>query len=252
MAVMTPPSLRPAAAATAVATRLADRVRALQDLFTHIAATRMAGVPMVRDGFGVHALGFEALPGGEESYLARLAMVEAAQRTLDVQYYQIDNDATGRTFLRALRDAALRGVRVRLLMDDLYTEEQDDLLLGLAATPNVELRLFNPFPGGRGHSALRWLFSLHEFSRVNRRMHNKLLVADGVMAVAGGRNIANEYFMRHAQANFVDLDTFATGPLVTQLEAYFDDYSIETSGIPAPGTLALLGLGAIAARRRRV
>ncbi|OYU74581.1 MAG: phospholipase, partial [Burkholderiales bacterium PBB5] len=108
--------------------------------------------------------------------------------------------------------------------DDLYTENLDPTLIGLAAYANVEVRLFNPFPGGRDFFFTRFLRSAHEFSRVNRRMHNKLLIADGVMAVTGGRNIADEYFMRNDQANFVDLDTFASGPLVSELSAYFDEY----------------------------
>ena len=168
--------------------------------------------------------GFRLLPTGAFALDTRLALVQHAQRSLDLQYYLIQDDGIGRTLLRALRDAALRGVRVRLLIDDLYTSGSDPLLLGLAAHPNVELRLFNPFPAGRQGFVTRFLASARDFERVNRRMHNKLLVADGVMAVTGGRNIADEYFMRHALANFVDLDTFVIGSLVPQLQQLFDDY----------------------------
>jgi len=168
--------------------------------------------------------GFRLLPIGAFAIDTRLALVQRAERSIDVQYYLIQDDDTGRYLLRSLRDAAQRGVRVRLLMDDLYTSGSDPLLLGLAAHPNVEVRLFNPFPGGREHFLTRFLASAHDFSRVNRRMHNKLLVVDGVMAIAGGRNIADEYFMRHALANFVDLDAFIVGALVPQLQALFDDY----------------------------
>ena len=168
--------------------------------------------------------GFRLLPVAPYALDTRLQLARRAERTLDVQYYHIADDDTGRLMLRTLRDAALRGVRVRLLVDDLYTEDLDPLLLALAATPNMEVRLFNPFPAGRPSFATRWLMSAHEFSRVNRRMHNKLFLADGAMAVAGGRNIADEYFMRHASANFVDIDAFVTGKLVTELAAYFDDY----------------------------
>ena len=99
------------------------------------------------------------MPSGDFALDTRLELARRAERSLDVQYYQIDNDETGRYLLRTLRDAAQRGVRVRLLMDDLYTSGEDELLLGLAATPNVELRLFNPFPAGRGSllQALRGL-----------------------------------------------------------------------------------------------
>ena len=168
--------------------------------------------------------GFRLLPIGAFAIDTRLALIKRAERSIDVQYYLIADDETGRYLLRSLRDAALRGVRVRLLMDDLYTSGSDPLLLGLASYPNVEIRLFNPFPGWRQHLLTRFLYSAQDFRRVNRRMHNKLLVVDGAMAVTGGRNIGNEYFMRHAQANFVDLDAFVTGALVPKMQALFDDY----------------------------
>ncbi|MGJ3702929.1 phospholipase D family protein [Variovorax sp. AFSI2.2] len=168
--------------------------------------------------------GFRLMPGGDFAFDTRIQLARRAQRTLDVQYYQIENDETGRYLLRTLRDAAERGVRVRLLMDDLYTSGEDELLLGLAATPNVELRLFNPFPAGRGSLLKRFAASLFDFSRVNRRMHNKLFIADGAMAVAGGRNIGNQYFRRTAGENFLDLDTFVTGALMPRLGTLFDQY----------------------------
>lgn len=94
--------------------------------------------------------------------------------------------------MRALRDAAARGVRVRLLVDDFYTAGEDDLLLGLAAHPNVELHWFNPFRAGRASTLMRFIAWANDFDRVNRRMHNKLLVADNAAAVVGGRNVADE------------------------------------------------------------
>ena len=168
--------------------------------------------------------GFRLMPGGDNALNTRLELAHRAQRTLDVQYYHIESDETGRYFLRTLRDAARRGVRVRLLMDDLYTSGEDALLLGLAATPNVELRLFNPFPAGRSSMARRFAASLFNFDRVQRRMHNKLFIADGAMAVAGGRNIGNQYFTRTREANFIDLDTFVTGALLPRLGDLFDQY----------------------------
>lgn len=168
--------------------------------------------------------GFRLMPGGDFALNTRIELARRAERTLDVQYYQIEDDETGRYFLRTLRDAALRGVRVRLLIDDLYTSGEDELLLGLAATPNVELRLFNPFPAGRGSLVERFSASLFDFDRVNRRMHNKLFIADGAMAVAGGRNIGNQYFTQTAGANFLDIDTFVAGALVKRLGSLFDLY----------------------------
>ena len=168
--------------------------------------------------------GFRLMPGGDFAFDTRIQLARRAQRTLDVQYYQIENDETGRYLLRTLRDAAQRGVRVRVLMDDLYTAGEDELLRGFVATPNVELRLFNPFPAGRGSLLTRFTASLFDFSRVNRRMHNKLFIADGAMAVAGGRNIGNQYFRRTAGENFIDLDTFVTGALIPRLGSLFDQY----------------------------
>ena len=168
--------------------------------------------------------GFRLMPTGQFALQARLELARRAQRSLDVQYYQIHDDRTGRYLLRTLRDAAERGVRVRLLIDDLYTSGEDPLLLAFDAHPNIEVRLFNPFPGGRLNLITRFTASLHEFSRVNRRMHNKLFIADGVMAVAGGRNIADEYFMGSEGANFVDLDTFIIGGILPRLSTIFDGY----------------------------
>jgi putative cardiolipin synthase len=168
--------------------------------------------------------GFRLMPTGQFALQARIELARRAQRMLDVQYYQIHDDRTGRYLLRTLRDASERGVRVRLIIDDLYTSGQDPLLLGLDAYPNVEVRLFNPFPAGRKNFLTRFAVNWHEFDRVHRRMHNKLFIADGVMAVAGGRNIADEYFMASAGANFVDLDTFVIGAILPRLSTLFDEY----------------------------
>jgi putative cardiolipin synthase len=176
--------------------------------------------------------GFRLLPGGDYALHARLELARRATRSLDVQYYHIENDATGRYFLRTLRDAALRGVRVRLLLDDLYTGGEDALLLGLAATPNLELRLFNPFPARYERVAWRFAASLLRFDQVQRRMHNKLFISDGAMAVAGGRNIGGRYFFQTTDENFIDLDTFVVGALVPRLGQLFDQYWNSASVVP--------------------
>ena len=170
------------------------------------------------------ATGFRLMPTPEFALNARLELAQRAQRSLDLQYYVLHGDSTGRYLLRQLRDAAARGVRVRLLLDDLNTSGEDDLLLALAAHDNVEVRLFNPFPYGRSSLHMRHLATLFDFDRLNHRMHNKLFIADSAMAVAGGRNIGDEYFLRDAGANFIDLDTFVAGKLVTRLGALFDEY----------------------------
>jgi len=166
--------------------------------------------------------GFRLMPLGVYSLDARIQLAHRARFSLDVQYYLIQNDKTGRLLLRNLRDAALRGVRLRLLVDDLYTSGGDALFIGLAAFPNVEVRLFNPFCCGRESLINKYVASLADFGRLNHRMHNKLFIADGTMAVAGGRNIADEYFMRSMTDNFVDMDAFVVGAVVQQLAGIFD------------------------------
>jgi putative cardiolipin synthase len=192
---------------------------------TDVADTRLAAVAAASMPAGNGQLsGMRLLPAGDQAFEARIALVRGAEKSIDVQYYQIADDLSGRQFLRALADAAARGVRVRLLVDDLHAAGQDALLAGLAARPNLELRMFNPLAVRDGGVASRVLFSLHEFSRVNRRMHNKLLVADNVFAITGGRNIANEYFGRSEPANFIDMDMFAAGSVVRELSTVFDGY----------------------------
>jgi putative cardiolipin synthase len=168
--------------------------------------------------------GFRLQPYGPNSFATRIELTALAARSIDVQYYLLKDDNTGLGLMRALRDAALRGVRVRVLIDDLYTTGEDDVLLALAATPNVQVRLFNPFPGGRASELTRFVSSGLDISRVNRRMHNKLFIADNAAAVAGGRNMADEYVMNAEGSNFVDMDVFAAGPVVRALSDEFDHY----------------------------
>lgn len=168
--------------------------------------------------------GVRLLPGGDQAFDARIALVQAARHTVDAQYYVVANDTSGRQFLRELRDAAQRGVRVRLLVDDLYAGGDDEMLAGLAAHANVEVRVFNPLPVRSGGLRTRVLLSLHEIGRVNRRMHNKLFIADNSFAITGGRNIADEYFGRSKPANFIDMDALLAGPAVRALSASFDAF----------------------------
>ena len=164
------------------------------------------------------------MPLGVYSLDARLQLARRAERSLIVQYYQLENDATGRRLLRALREAAGRGVKVRVLVDDLYTANSQQLLLALSKAPNVTVRLFNPFCCARNGLASRFLASPQEIERLNHRMHNKLFIADGVMAVVGGRNIADEYFVLNEAQNFVDMDSLVVGKVVHELTAIFDAY----------------------------
>lgn len=177
--------------------------------------------------------GFRLMPLGLFSLDARVQLARLAEKTIDVQYYYIADDETGRWLLRALRDAADRGVRVRVLIDDLYTGGKQDFWLAFAAHKNVEVRLFNPFCCARAHGpVIRFLADADDWSRVNHRMHNKLFIADGAMAVIGGRNVANEYFLRGSAQNFVDIDAFTVGWIVPPLEFHFDRYWNSAAAYP--------------------
>ena len=176
--------------------------------------------------------GFRPLLQATDAMHARLALIAEAQVGIDLQTYHLANDATGHEILRALRNAARRGVRVRLLIDDYHTAGMTDLLLGLAAEPAVELRLYNPFTAGRDSKAVRLGLLLGNFSQLNRRMHNKLFVADGRAAVFGGRNLSDAYFMRDEAANFFDFDLLGVGQVATDLADSFDRYWNSVYAVP--------------------
>jgi putative cardiolipin synthase len=186
-------------------------------------STTLAKIAAASTPPGEHS-GLRLMPLGVYSLDARVQLAERAQRSLVVQYYQFENDATGRLLMRALREAAARGVKVRLLVDDLYTVKSQQLLLALSETPNVDVRLFNPFCCGRNGFLSRFAASPLEIGRLNHRMHNKLFIADGVMAVVGGRNIADEYFVLSEAQNFIDMDALVVGKVLPQLESIFDAY----------------------------
>jgi cardiolipin synthase C len=191
--------------------------------------------------------GFALLVDGNDAFATRLALIERAAASIDLQTYLVAHDRSGRTLLAALKAAAERGVRVRLLVDDLQAAAVMPLLAELDRQPGAEVRLFNPLPAREGSVLARLALSAHDFERVNRRMHNKLFVADGAFAVYGGRNIADEYFTRHAAANFVDIDIVSAGAVVTELAQAFDHYwnsehawpvqALRRPGVPAEPTV---------------
>lgn len=168
--------------------------------------------------------GFRLMPEGATALNARIALIRHAQLSIDAQYYVLEADGVGGLFMKELLAAADRGVRVRLLVDGLYMAGKDEALAILATQPNIEVRIFNPLPVLHGPLGWRLLWSAGDFSRINRRMHNKLLAVDNMAAIAGGRNIADDYFMQGGTANFVDMDVLLTGPLVRDLSASFDNY----------------------------
>ncbi len=168
--------------------------------------------------------GFVLLDSVADAFSSRLALIESAERSLDLQYYAIHADSSTETLLERLRDAARRGVRVRILLDDFNTVGKDAQVLRLAFEPNVEIRLFNPLPGSRSSLMARLFTSLQDISRLQKRMHNKLFIADNAMGIAGGRNLGDAYFGADDNSNFVDLDVLAVGRVVRDMSASFDRY----------------------------
>ena len=164
--------------------------------------------------------GFYPLPDGIDALASRLVLAEMAERSIDVQYYLIKSDVTSRAFINALLRAADRGVRVRLLLDDIRTNGYDASMAGLDSHPNIEIRIFNPF----AYRSARFADGIIGFSRVNRRMHNKSFTVDNQITIIGGRNIADEYFAARVDVNFGDLDVIAIGPIVGDVSAMFDSY----------------------------
>jgi len=164
--------------------------------------------------------GFLPLPDGIDALAVRLLMAKRAERTIDAQYYLLKDGITGREFVYELLRAADRGVRVRLLLDDMFTSGFDAGMAGLDTHPNMEIRIFNPFAS---RSARFW-DGVTGFSRINRRMHNKSFTVDSQMTLIGGRNIADEYFGAREDAKFGDLDVLGVGPVVQDISATFDSY----------------------------
>ena len=182
--------------------------------------------------------GFRLLVSGQEAFLARAALAQAAQRTLDLQYYSVSRDATATLLLYGAMRAAQRGVRVRLLIDDLDAAGRDADLAALTAHPNVQVRVFNPFLRRGPFAIARLLDFIADGARLNRRMHNKLWIADNAAAVVGGRNLGDAYFNAHDEGDFADLDVLAAGPVVAQVSRSFDEYWNSEPSVPIAAFVA--------------
>ncbi|WP_191490163.1 phospholipase D family protein [Pseudomonas sp. FEN] len=168
--------------------------------------------------------GFHLLPNGSEAFRARAELIRNAQVSLDLQYYIVHDGLSTRMLVEELLNAADRGVRVRILLDDTASDGLDTLIGTLAAHPNIQIRLFNPLNLGRGTGATRALGRLFNLSQQHRRMHNKLWLADNSAAIVGGRNLGDEYFGAQPDLNFTDIDLLGFGPVAEQLGHSFDQY----------------------------
>jgi putative cardiolipin synthase len=164
--------------------------------------------------------GFWLLGDGLDAFAARILLTKLADRTIDVQYYLFHDDVTGRLLTDHLLAAADRGVRVRLLLDDMTTRGIDTKLATLDTHPNIAVRIVNPY-ANRGFRALE---TLARFDTVTRRMHNKSFTADNLLTIVGGRNVGDEYYGVHEDVNFGDLDVLAVGPVAAEVGNQFDLY----------------------------
>ena len=164
--------------------------------------------------------GFILIRKGRPAFTGRIAMTAMAEKSLDLQYYIWEQDTTGAILALKLIEAADRGVRVRVLVDDNNIEKRDSPIASIDAHPNIEIRIFNPF----AHRGSRLFGYLTDFDRLNHRMHNKVIIADSALAIVGGRNIGDDYFGVDPHANFRDLDIATAGPVVRDLSKVFDRF----------------------------
>jgi putative cardiolipin synthase len=173
--------------------------------------------------------GFLLLSSGLDAFVARAALARRAERSIDAQYYLLHHDLTGRLFVDELLKAADRGVRVRLLVDDMDLAGRDMGAAALDTHPNIELRIFNPF----GRNVGRLSQFVTRFGSVTRRMHNKSFTVDGQATVLGGRNIGDEYFEADPALAFGDLDVLGIGPIAREVSESFDAYWNHALAYPA-------------------
>jgi len=198
--------------------------------FTDTANTALGD--SIKDDIAEHPglSGFHMLPSGLDAFAARAVLAYGAERSIDAQYYLLHSDLVGRLFVDTLLRAADRGVRVRLLLDDMTLDDDKDIgAAALDAHDNIEVRVFNPF----ARKSARWMQILSRFDEVTRRMHNKSFTVDNQVSVLGGRNIGNEYFEADPDLAFGDLDVLAVGPVVNEVSTSFDLYWNSSASYPA-------------------
>jgi len=190
------------------------------------APLRRAVAPLLEAHPGLD--GVYPLQEGRSAFAARMLLADAATHSLDLQYYIWHGDLTGTLLFDAVRRAADRGVRVRLLLDDTNTWGVEPLLTALDAHPGIEVRLFNPLRPPRW----RALGVLTDFRRLNRRMHGKSFTADGAVTITGGRNIGDEYFEAGEDLSFADLGVLVVGPAVAAVQELFERFWTSRHAVP--------------------
>jgi putative cardiolipin synthase len=213
---------------TGCATVSFDEPKPYSEIIIDTADTRLGNGVSRWTGAHGELSGFYPLTQGMDALGVRLRLAEIAEKSIDLQYFLMKNDTAGTVLVNALLKAADRGVRVRFLLDDIFTEVPDRGLLLMNQHPNIEVRLFNPV-SRRGFSTLNFL---GDFSRANRRMHNKSFTVDSQVSVVGGRNIADEYFQLMTDSVFVDFDVLALGPIAGEISNSFDDYWNHSRAVP--------------------
>lgn len=172
--------------------------------------------------------GFIGLPEGIDALGVRLQMMERAERSIDAQYFIVKKDEAGALFVGKMLRAADRGVRVRLLVDDIFSTGLDEAFTVLDSHPNVQVRLFNPL----SRQGFKYWSYLIDFQRTNRRMHNKSFTVDNALSIVGGRNIGEEYFELDQDVKFDDYEVLVIGPVVDEISAGFDLFW--NSGLSVP------------------
>jgi len=177
---------------------------------------------------GSHPNGFYPLEQGLDAFGGRLTLIDLAEKSIDAQYFLMKPDSAGYVFSSKLLEAADRGVRVRFLLDDIFTTVDDSWLILMNEHPNVEIRIFNPIARD-GIYAFNYL---GHFKLANRRMHNKSFIVDNQAAIVGGRNIAEEYFQLDTTGEFIDFDMLLAGPIVGDVSAEFDRYWNHELAVP--------------------
>lgn len=199
-------------------------------------------MPYLNDNNRPGLSGLRLLQDAKDAFAARLMLIRSARHQLDIQYYIWHSDLSGSLLLDEIAAAASRGVQVRFLLDDNGISGLDDRLAILDQHPNIEVRLFNPFPLRR-FRAVNWLFA---FNRLNARMHAKSLTADRGSTIVGGRNIGDEYFGAQSQVQFDDLDVLAFGPIAAEVEQIFEEHWLCHQARPIGAVV-----GAVSQRARR-